>query len=137
MSVIGVGIDIVEISRFRDAARKWGKDFLEKVFTENEIKYSEQRRFSHQHLAVRFATKEAVFKAFGGGKDSIRRWTDIEILNDRNGKPSVVFHGSAKKLKDKMKVTGVMVSMSHSRDNAVANAVLIGGGEGPKNRRKK
>jgi len=123
--IYGTGIDIVEIKRFRNAVKKWGDHFIKKVFTENEIKYSRTRRFSAQHFAARFATKEAVFKAFGGKKANLRRWTDIEITNDANGRPRVTFHGDAKKLCSQRKVTRVIVSMSHSQEHAVANAILI------------
>ena len=122
--IIGTGIDIVEIGRFGKAVERWGENFLKKVFTDNEIAYSRNRRFSEQHFAARFATKEAVFKAFGGGGD-IRKWTDIEVLNDDAGRPLIAFHGSAEKLRKDRKVSNVIVSMSHSHGHAVANAILI------------
>jgi len=123
--IVGTGIDIVEVERFGKAVEKWGDNFLCKIFTQNEISYSKKRRFSNQHFAARFATKEAVFKAFGDGNVSIRKWTDIEILNDEGGKPVVVFHGSAEELRDVKKVNDIKVSMSHSHAHAVANAILI------------
>jgi len=122
--IVGLGVDIVEIQRFKRARERWGRDFLEKVFTKNEISYSNKRRFLDQHLAARYATKEAVFKAFGN-IGSIRKWTDIEVLNDKNGRPYVLFHGSASELKKVKSIEDVIVSMSHSRGHAVANAVLI------------
>jgi len=124
--IVGVGVDIIEISRFKEASKKWGKNFIDKVFTPREKEYSRNKKNSAQHFAARFAAKEAVFKAFGDEKDSIQKWTDIEIINDRNGKPTVVFHSSAEKLKKSRNVSDVMVSMSHCKDYAVANAVLIG-----------
>ena len=99
--IVGSGIDIVEISRFRKAKRKWGKSFINKIFTANEIDYSKKRRFQDQHFAARFAAKEAVLKAFGDKLASIHNWQDIEILNDKTGKPYISFHKSAKKLKNK------------------------------------
>ncbi|MDD5439327.1 MAG: holo-ACP synthase [Candidatus Omnitrophica bacterium] len=122
--IVGIGIDIVEIDRFKKARKKWGKGFVEKIFTGREIAYSRKRRFSDQHFAARFAAKEAVFKAFGDDRGSIYRWTDIEIVNDPNGKPIVMFHKSAEKLRRSRKVKGVFVSMAHSDNHAVANAVL-------------
>lgn len=124
--ILGIGIDIIEIERFQKAIEKWGDPFLTKVFTDREIAYARKRRFSPQHFAARFATKEAVFKAFGDDKASIRKWTDIEIFNDTNGKPFIEFHGDAKRLQSRRKVRDVKVSMAHSGGHAVANAVLVG-----------
>ena len=123
--IVGSGIDIVEISRFRKTQNKWGKNFLNKIFTGNEITYSKQRRFQGQHFAARFAAKEAVLKAFGDKLSSINNWQDIEILNDKSGKPYVNFHRSAKKLKTKEKIKKVVLSMAHCKDHAVASAILI------------
>ena len=125
MIVAGSGIDIVEIGRFRKAKKKWGSGFLNKIFTDNEIAYSKQRRFQDQHFAARFAAKEAVLKAFGDKLSSINNWQDIEILNDKSGRPYIRFHRSAKKLKVKEKIKDVVLSMSHCKDHAIANAILI------------
>lgn len=121
----GSGIDIVEIARFRKAKKKRGKIFLEKIFTENEVNYSKKKRFQDQHLAARFAAKEAVLKAFGDKISSIHNWRDIEILNDKSGRPFIKFHGSAKKLKSKEKIKDVVLSMSHCKKHAVATAILV------------
>ena len=123
--IVGTGIDIVEIDRFGKSVKKWGRGFINKIFTRNEIAYSQKRRFSNQHFAARFAAKEAVFKAFGDDNASIRKWTDIEILNDKSGRPVVEVHGNAKKLYKRKKATGVIISMSHSHKHAVANAILV------------
>lgn len=125
--IIGAGIDIVEIDRFKKTVKKYGSSFLKKIFTNDEISYSRKRRFSDQHFAARFATKEAVLKAFGDEPGTIRKWTDIEVSNDKNGKPMVSFHGSAEKLRKRKNISKVIVSMAHSRNHAVANAILIGG----------
>lgn len=125
--IAGTGIDIVEISRFRKAKKKWGKNFLNRIFTESEIAYSKKRRFQDQHFAARFAAKEAVLKAFGDKLSSIHNWQDIEILNDKSGRPYIRFHRSAKKLKTKEKINNVIVSMAHCKGHAVANAILIRG----------
>lgn len=123
--ILGTGVDIVEVFRVRDAVGKWGDNFISKIFTAREIRYSNARRFSHQHLAARFAAKEAVVKAFGEPRRSPIRWTDIEVLNDREGKPVIEFHNDALKLKKKKKVSGVIVSMSHSKNYAIANVILL------------
>ncbi|MDD5136026.1 MAG: holo-ACP synthase [Candidatus Omnitrophica bacterium] len=125
--IFGSGVDIVEVYRMRDAIDKWGDSFLKKIFTDREIKYSNSKRFSCQHFAARFAAKEAVVKAFGEPKKFPIKWTEIEVLNDGEGKPMVKFHNDALKLKSKKRITGVMLSISHSRNYAVANVILLKG----------
>lgn len=123
--ILGTGVDIVEVFRVRDAISKWGMNFLSKIFTEREMKYSNARRFSHQHFAARFAAKEAVVKAFGAPRRFPLKWTDIEVLNDKEGKPIIEFHNDALELKKRKKVGGVIVSMTHSKNYAIANAILL------------
>lgn len=109
----GVGIDIVEIKRLDRAIKKWGKIFLNRVFTEKELAYAQSKRYPLQHLAARFAAKEAVFKAFGTSPKL--NFKDIEISNDRHGKPYC-------RIKNKIKP--IMISISHSDAYAVANAII-------------
>lgn len=123
--ILGTGVDIVEISRMQDAIGKWGKSFLAKIFTPREIAYSNSKRFSHQHFAARFAAKEAVVKAFGDPRKHPLSWTEIEVLNDREGKPTIEFHKGALAVKNKKKIGDVIVSLSHSKDYAIANAILM------------
>jgi holo-[acyl-carrier protein] synthase len=123
--IIGTGIDIVEVFRMRDAISKWGDNFLTKVFTDKEIKYSNSKRFAPQHFAARFAAKEAVIKAFGVAKKHPVNWNDIEIFNDSEGKPIISFSNDALKLKKMKKVSEVVVSMSHSKNYAVASVILL------------
>ena len=124
--IVGTGIDIVEVFRMRDAINKWGMNFLTKVFTDKEIKYSRSRRFAPQHFAARFAAKEAVVKAFGVARRYPLNWTDIEVFNDEEGKPIIFFRNDALKLKKQKRVDEVAVSMSHSKNYAVANVILFG-----------
>jgi holo-[acyl-carrier protein] synthase len=123
--IVGTGIDIVEVFRMRDAITKWGMNFLTKVFTDKEIKYSTSKRFAPQHFAARFAAKEAVVKAFGGSRKFPLNWTDIEVFNDEEGKPIISFNNNALKLKKQKKVSKVVVSMSHSKNYAVASVILL------------
>lgn len=127
--IFGSGVDIVEVFRMRDAIDKWGDSFLTKIFTPREIKYSNSKRFSCQHFAARFAAKEAVVKAFGEPKKFPIRWTEIEVLNDDEGKPILAFHNDALKLKNLKKINKVLLSMSHSKNYAVANVILMKGAE--------
>lgn len=123
--IIGTGIDIVEISRVKNAALKWKDNFLRRIFTDKEIAYSKERVYSYQHLAARFAAKEAVLKAFGNGWTKRVEWTDVEIWNEKSGKPTVKLYGNVKKMKEKMKVDEIIVSLSHTRTYAVASAILV------------
>ena len=125
--IFGAGVDIVEVFRMRDAIDKWGDSFLKKIFTDKEIGYSNSKRFSCQHFAARFAAKEAVVKAFGEPKKFPIRWTEIEVLNDDEGKPMIKFHDDALKLKNIKKIDSVILSMSHSKNYAIANVILVKG----------
>jgi holo-[acyl-carrier protein] synthase len=85
----GIGTDIVEIYRIKDAVEKWGERFLKKIFTENEIAYCNKKKDPYPHLAVRFAAKEAVIKASSLLRDKRLAFHDIEILNEPSGKPFI------------------------------------------------
>lgn len=123
--IIGTGIDIVEISRVKKASLRWKDAFLKRIFTDKEIAYSKERSYSYQHLAARFAAKEAVLKAFGNGWNRRVEWTDIEIWNEKSGKPQVKLYRHLKKMKDRMKVDDIIISLSHTRTYAVASAILV------------
>jgi holo-[acyl-carrier protein] synthase len=123
--VLGSGVDIIEVERIKKAVKKWGDGFLKKVFTDNELGYANSKRFVYQHLAARFAMKEAVLKAFGGGWVRTLPWKDVEVVKDKNGKPEIKLYREAKKVYDRRKIEKIVVSMSHTRDHAVANAILV------------
>jgi len=123
--VLGSGVDIIEVDRVKHAIKKWGDSFLSKVFTDKEVAYSKKKRFAYQHLAARFATKEAVLKAFGGGWLRNLPWKDVEIVNDKNGKPEINLYGEARRVYNKKNIKKIVVSMSHTKEYAVANAILI------------
>jgi len=112
----GTGVDIVEIDRIRSAVKKHGKRFLERIFTPLEIKYcSSFNKLKYPELSVRFAAKEAYSKANGTGMVGIR-WKDIEVFNDKKGKPMLRIKGKHKK--------NAHITLSHSRDYAVANVII-------------
>jgi len=119
----GVGIDIIEIDRIKDAVEKYGGNFLKKVYTDKEINYCcRQKIYRFPELAVRFAAKEAYSKAIGTGIKGFGRsnhgvnWTDVEIVNNSQGKPLISLKGE---LTEK-----VHVSLSHSRDYAIAEVLV-------------
>ncbi len=123
--ISGTGIDIIEISRIKNAVIRWKDSFLKRVFTENEINYSQAKKFSYQHLAARFAAKEAVLKAIGDSSIHRINLREVEVLNDESGKPFIRLSGEAKKIKEKKKISDIIISMSHTHKLAVANAILI------------
>jgi holo-[acyl-carrier protein] synthase len=115
-----IGTDIIEISRIEKAIGRWGNRFLRRVYTPHEIKLYQNHPAS---LATRFAAKEAVMKALDTPNRGIG-FRDIEILATANGKPLVTLYGPAKKLAVKMGITNLDISLSHSRENAVAVAII-------------
>jgi len=127
VSQSGIGIDIVEIRRLKKVSRKWGDAFLNKVYTSRELAYARSKRFPEQHLAARFAAKEAIFKALGEVERDFVGWKNIEILNDAYGKPMVRWHGDAERVRRKRKIKGAVVSLSHTENYAVASAFLYFG----------
>lgn len=121
---MGIGIDIVEVERIRKACEK--RNFLEKIFTKEEIKSLTKNKFFYQSLAARFAAKEAVVKALGTGIGTVR-WKDIEILKDAKGKPIVNLYGKAKEKFYEKGFKCIEISLSHTKDYACAVAFTFGG----------
>ncbi len=111
------GIDIVEISRIGAAIDSWGDRFLKRIYTEGEIEYCRGRL---PQLAARFAGKEAVMKALGYGGVS---WRDMEILPDGRGAPLLHLNGSARSRAEKLGIKGLAITLSHSREYAIASVI--------------
>jgi holo-[acyl-carrier protein] synthase len=122
--IVGIGIDIIEISRVEEAIKRNGERFLERVFTQGERAYCEARKLSAMHYAGRFAAKEAAFKALGTGWSGNIRWTDVEVENNDSGAPCLKLHGAALERFQALGATHTHISISHSRDYAVANVIL-------------
>lgn len=123
--IVSTGVDIVEISRVRKAANKWKGKFLNRIFTDTELKYVKGKKFLYQHLAARFAAKEAVLKAFGDSSINDMEWKNIEIINNKDGKPIVKLVGKARQAMVKRKISEVAVSLSHTKNYAVASVILV------------
>lgn len=113
------GVDIIEIERIQQAIGRWGARFLGRIYTESELRLCQQ---SPPALAVRFAGKEAVMKALGTGARGVS-WREIEILPDPLGKPLVYLYGKAQKRAANLGLDGLAISLSHSREYAVAFVV--------------
>jgi len=120
--VIGIGIDIIEIDRIKKSVDDFGDQFLQKVYTPGEIKYCLSKKNKYQHLAARFAAKEAIYKAISTNWDSELSWQDMEIINAPNGMPEVKFKGHLEKFLSHDK--SLKISMSHSRDYVACVAIV-------------
>lgn len=123
MNILDIGIDIVEIKRIEDALNK-NKRFLDKLFTKEEIKYFESRNFKIETIAGNFAAKEAISKAMGTGIRNFN-FTDIEVLRNELGKPIVKTYNNLNKMCIDYNVLEIKVSISHSDNYAVSNAIAI------------
>jgi len=124
MSVIGIGVDLVECERIKHSMDRFGDRFLHRVFTEGEIEYSMSMKFPERHLAARFAGKEAVAKAFGTGIGKAMGWRNIDIRKKESGEPFVVFSGPANALATERGVTSALITLSHTERHAAACVVL-------------
>ncbi|MBC8234973.1 holo-ACP synthase [bacterium] len=124
--ILEIGVDLVEVKRIRDICLKWGDRFEKRVFTPREIAYCNSKKSPYQSLASRFAAKEAVFKALGTGWCLGLRWQDVEVVNDSFGKPNIILNSEAQRRAELMGVQKVMVSLSHTKQHAVASVVLVG-----------
>lgn len=122
--ILGIGVDIIEINRIQKAVERNSK-FMEKVFTEREKKYFNKVNLRYESIAGKFAAKEAVAKALGTGFRDMKI-NDIEIINDKLGKPLVELKGGALKIIKDYKNVKIHLSISHNRDNAIAYSILEG-----------
>jgi len=125
--IIGVGVDVVSISRVMRAVEKGGGRFLQRVFTERELEYCFKSGHPYERLAARFAAKEAVFKALGYGSRRRLGWRGVEIAVDGSG-VKVVMNNMLLKLLREKGAESVLISLSHDRtsDVAIAVAMLLG-----------
>ena len=119
MDMYCVGIDLIEIERIEAAIGRWGERFFSRVYTPAEREHCRNRT---PELAVRFAAKEAVMKALGTGIKGVG-WREIEILNNPDGKPLVHLYGGAQYKARELGLNEFAISLSHSRDFAIASVV--------------
>jgi holo-[acyl-carrier protein] synthase len=124
MSVLGIGVDLVECARIERSLDRFGEKFLRRVFTESEIEYSMSMKCPARHLAARFAGKEAVAKAFGTGIGKAMGWRNIDIRKKKSGEPFLVFSGPAQEVATKRGVVSALITLSHTDHHAMACVVL-------------
>ncbi len=124
MTVIGVGIDVVEVGRIERALARWGEAFARRIYTAAEVSRADAGASRIARLAARFAAKEAVMKALGVGWRALA-WRDIEITNDALGRPVVHLRGAARRIAEERGIRRVLVALSHTHEHAVANAIAL------------
>ncbi|MEP6822603.1 MAG: holo-ACP synthase [Chthoniobacterales bacterium] len=124
MSVLGIGVDIVETQRIEHSLERFGERFLHRVFTEGEVAYCQSMKYPARHFAARFAAKEAVSKAFSTGIGKAMSWKDIDVHRHEGGQPNVVLEGGAKELAAARGVAQIWITLSHTDHHAVAMIVL-------------
>ncbi|WP_299468236.1 holo-ACP synthase [uncultured Gimesia sp.] len=124
--IVGLGTDIVEISRIGQMIERHGDTFLNRVFTENENAYCGSKKHKEQHYAGRWAAKEAVMKTLGTGFIKGIGWKEIEIINLKSGKPTVVISGGVETHAAEMGIQEILITISHSREFATATAIALG-----------
>jgi len=122
---IGLGTDIVEIVRIGQMIERHGELFLQRIYTEEEIRYCQKRKECYQHFAGRWAAKEAIMKTLGTGFIKGVHWKDLEIVSLRSGQPTVKLHGSAGELAGRMGIASILITISHCRAYATATAIAV------------
>ena len=120
--MLAVGVDVVEIDRIAQMVERFGERFLQRIYTPAEQAYCAGRAAD---LAARFAAKEAISKAMGTGMSGLR-WTDLEVVVDERGHPSVCLHGPAQARAKALGWQQCVISLSHSRGLAIAVVVAQG-----------
>lgn len=125
MSILGHGIDIVCVARIADMLRRHGQHFLNRCFTPAEQGYALGAKRRDEHLAGRFAAKEAALKALGTGWRHGIAWTDVEVVLLPSGQPTLRVGGQAGEAARQMGIGGWMVSISHTDDHAVASVIAM------------
>ena len=122
--VLGMGSDLIEIARIRDSMERYGERFLHRVFTAGEIAFCERKlKHSAESFAARFAAKEAASKALGTGITMGITWLEIEVQRQPGERPTLLLHGRALERANKMGVRHMHLTLTHSRDLAMAVVV--------------
>jgi holo-[acyl-carrier protein] synthase len=126
--VLGLGTDLIEIERVQRSIDRFGDRFLERVFTPGEIAYCMRKKSFAESFAARFAAKEAAAKALGTGISRGVSWQEFEVTRAASGKPSLLLHGRAAELAKALGVSNSALSMTHTREMAMATVIMEGTG---------
>ncbi len=123
MDVTAHGIDMVDCARLAESVQRHGRHFLDRVFTQTELDYCMGRKRQTEHLAGRFAAKEAVFKVLGTGWQNGISWRDVEVVNEPSGQPRVNLTGRSREIAEAKGITEILISITHIHTHAVASAI--------------
>ena len=126
MHVIGIGTDIVKVSRIKRLLEKHGERFVQRILHQNELEIFHQRKTSKSYLAKRFAAKEALAKALGTGIAKGISFEEIEVINNKEGKPELILHGTASEIAKQIGVEKLFISLSDEKKYAIAYVILEG-----------
>ena len=122
--IIGTGVDIAEVPRIKESIERHGERFLQRVFTEGEIRYCESKARRYESYAARFAAKEAGMKALGTGWSRGVRWRDIEVVRPKGQRPTIQFHGEAATIAAQLGAKNIALSLTHTAEQALAHVIL-------------
>jgi len=122
--IVGSGVDMIEIARIAETLARYGDRFCERIYLPGEIRYCRSKRNGAESFAARFAAKEAAAKALGTGIHFGVSWRDIEVVRTPTGRPTLLFHGRAEAIARKLGVRNAVISLTHSRTDALAQVVL-------------
>src|SRR5271169_4065799 len=122
--IVGTGVDLAEVPRVRHLVERYGRRFIDRIYTPAEIAYVERKANRFERYAARFAAKEAGMKAIGTGWKRGVRWQDFEVTNLPSGRPTLQFHGEAGKIADSLGVRNIALSMTHTAAEGTAMVIL-------------
>jgi holo-[acyl-carrier protein] synthase len=122
--ILGSGVDLCEVPRIEAAIARYGRRFLERIFTPREIAYADRKANRFERYAARFAAKEAGMKALGTGWRGGIAWRDFEVVNLPSGRPTLNFSGRAAEIAAKLGVQRVALSLTHTKEQALAMVIL-------------
>lgn len=122
--IVGLGVDIAEVARIEAAVGRHGERFLQRIFTTKEISYCESHKNRFERYAGRFAAKEAAMKALGTGWGEGVRWVDIEVVRQPGGRPTIELAGAAREHAERLGVTRIALSITHTNHTALAQVIL-------------
>jgi holo-[acyl-carrier protein] synthase len=122
--IVGMGVDIAEVDRVRAAIERRGEPFLRRIYTPAEAAYCDGFRNKYERYAGRFAAKEAAMKALGTGWRRGVRWTDIEVVREPSGRPTLELRGAAREIADALGVKRISISITHTVQQALAQVIF-------------
>ncbi len=123
--ILGIGTDIIEVVRIGEMIERHGELFLQRVYTEQEIRYCQKRKAAIQHYAGRWSAKEAVMKTLGTGFSKGVGFKDIEVASLKSGKPLIKLHGGAQRIAEALGFEEILITISHCRAYATATAIAL------------